>query len=87
MGANAPAAASVKLIHEARPEENKTSTDKLRRLLDNIQHISQRERQLLDRRELDGDESQEVLDEINQLRAARGKPPMSPDDSELTRPD
>jgi hypothetical protein len=49
--------------------------------------LTPRERELLDRRELDGDGSAEVLAEINELRAQRGKPPMGPEDSELTRPD
>src|SRR5215831_5414071 len=51
MGANAPAAATVKLIHEQKPKPRETSTERLRRALDNIQHITPRERELLDRRE------------------------------------
>jgi hypothetical protein len=34
---------------------------------------------LLDRRELDGDHSPDVLAEINELRAARGKLPLGQD--------
>jgi hypothetical protein len=63
------------------PPEHKTSTTELRGMLDNIMHIGQRERQLLDCRELDGDDSPEVLAEINQLRAERGKPPIEPGNS------
>jgi len=81
LGLNAPIGHAVQVVqHE--PKEYKTSTEKLRGMLDNIMHISHRERQLLDRRELEGDSSPEVLDEINQLRAARGKPPLG--ETELT---
>src|SRR5215471_5520421 len=69
MGANAPAAASVKLIHEAKPEEHQTPTQRIRHVLDNIMHITPRERELLDRRELEDDKSPEVLAEINEFRA------------------
>jgi len=86
LGLNPPLGHAVQVIlHE--PVEKKTSTQELRGLLDNILGITFRERQLLDRRELDGDESAEVLTEINELRAKRGKPPMGSDDTELTRPD
>src|SRR5215831_8847070 len=79
MGANAPAAATVKLIHDAEPKEHKKTTmQEARELLDNIMGITFRERQLLDRRELGGDGSLEVLAEINELRAARGQPPYDP---------
>ena len=78
MGANAPAAATVKLIHEQKPEEHKTSLQRARDMLDNVLGITFRERQLLDQRELGGDGSLEVLAEINELRAARGQPPYDP---------
>src|SRR5215468_4848459 len=59
MGANAPAAASVKLIHEAKPEEHQTSTQRIRHALDNVMRITPRERELLDRCELEDDKSPE----------------------------
>jgi hypothetical protein len=77
LGLNPPLGHAVQVIqHE--PVEKKTSTEELRDVLDNIMRITPRERQLLDRRELDGDGSPEVLAEINELRAARGKPPYDP---------
>ena len=77
LGLNPPLGHAVQVIqHE--PAENKTSTEELRDILDNVMAITFRERQLLDRRELDGDESTEVLTEINELRAARRKPPYDP---------
>ena len=85
LGLNAPIGHAVQVVqHE--PPEHKTCTAELRGILDNIMHIGQRERQLLDRRELDRDDSPEVLAEINELRAKRGKPPMRPDDSETYTP-
>jgi hypothetical protein len=77
MGADAPIGHAVQVMHQAAAPVQQTSTQKLRGLLDNILHISARERELLDRRELDGDESPETLVEINQLRAARGEPPLN----------
>ena len=71
MGANAPAAASVKLIHETRPEEHQTSTQRIRAALDNVMGITARERELTDRNELGGDDSPELLAELDELRAAR----------------
>src|SRR5215831_6795349 len=44
MGANAPAATSVKLIHEAKPDEHKTSIRLARDLLDTFMCITPRER-------------------------------------------
>ena len=78
MGANAPAAATVKLIHDAEPKEHKTSIQDARARLDAFMQISPRERALLDRCERDGDQSAETLVEINELRAARGQPPYDP---------
>src|SRR6478672_4751379 len=81
LGLNPPLGHAVQVIqHE--PVEKKTSTEELRDVLDNIMRITPRERQLLDRRELDGDGSPEVLAKINELRAARGKPPLG--ETELT---
>jgi len=77
-GMNAPIGHAVQVIHREAPPQPKTSTEKLRSLLDQVMHISMRERELLDRRELDGDTSPEVLTEINELRAARGQPPLPP---------
>ena len=77
LGLNPPLGHAVQVIqHE--PVEKKTSTEELRDVLDNIMRITPRERRLLDRREIDGDGSPEVLAEINELRAARGKPPYDP---------
>jgi hypothetical protein len=55
MGANAPAAATVKLIHDPQPEQHKRSKSmhEMRGLLDNIMGITFRERQLLDQRDLE----------------------------------
>src|SRR5215472_8313671 len=69
MGANAPAAASVKLIHEAKPEEHQTSTQRIHAA--HVMGITARERELTDRHELDGDDSPELLAELDELRAAR----------------
>ena len=69
MGANAPAAASVKLIHEAKPEEHQTSTQRIRAV--HVMGITARERELTDRHELDGDDSPELLAELDELRTAR----------------
>jgi hypothetical protein len=41
-----------------------------------ILHISVRERELLDRLELQGEDTPEIRDEINELRAKRGEPPL-----------
>src|SRR5215467_12573422 len=68
MGANAPAAAAVKLIHETRPEEHQTSTQRIRAALDNVMGITARERELTNRHELDGDDSPELLAELDELR-------------------
>ena len=43
--------------------------------MDSILKIGPRERELLDRLELQGEDTPEIRDEINQLRAERGKPP------------
>ena len=69
----------VAITHAKALEEAPTSTQQLRNVLDNVLGITHRERQLLDRHELDGDNSPEVLAEINQLRADRGKPPLDED--------
>ena len=58
--------------------EKKISTQTARALLDQIMHTSPRERQLLDRRDIDADDNPAILAEINELRAARGKPPYDP---------
>ena len=63
------------VIQHAPAKKKKTSTQEMRDLLDDIMGITLRERQLFDRRELDGDDSSEVLVEINELRAPRGQPP------------
>ena len=60
-------------------EQAPTSTQRLRASLDNVLGITYQERQLLDRRDLEGDNSPEVLAGINQFRAARGKPPLDDD--------
>ena len=73
LGLNPPIGHAVQVIQHAPAEKKKTSTQEMRDLLDDIMGITLRERQLLDRRELDGDESSEVLVEINELRAARGQ--------------
>jgi hypothetical protein len=70
--------------HYTAPQVQQTSTQKLRGVLDSILHISPRERELIDRHELDSDNRPEVLAEINQLRAERGKPPL--DDPSDTPP-
>jgi uncharacterized protein YkwD len=75
-GMNAPQGHLVQLMHAANMPEKQTTTQHLRTVLDTILHITPRERQLLDKRELEGDDSAEVLAEINQLRAERGKPPL-----------
>ena len=74
LGLHTPPAMTLQVVEAQAPKQ--TSTHKIRGLLDNIIHISPRERELLDRRELDGDDSPEVLAEINELRAVRGKPPL-----------
>ena len=66
-------------MHAKAIEQAPTSTQLLRSALDNLRGITYQERQLLDRRELHGDSSPEVLPEINQFRAARGKPPLDED--------
>src|SRR5215831_7143738 len=85
LGLNPPLGHAVQVIQHA-PAERKTSTQEIRDLLDDVRGITLRERQLLDRRELDGDESAEVLTEINELRAARGQPPRPGPDDSLTMP-
>ena len=80
LGLNPPIGHAVQVIQHA-PAAKKTNTQEMRDLLDDIMGITLRERQLLDRRELDGDESTEVLTEINELRSARGKPPYNPSNS------
>jgi len=74
LGLNPPLGHAVQVIEHA-PAEKKTTTEGLRDILDNVLGIAFRERQLLDRRELNGDDSAETLTEINELRTARGKPP------------
>src|SRR5262249_43214376 len=76
LGMNAPIGHAVQVIHATALVGQQTSTEEIRGILDNIMHISVRERELLDRRELDGDDSPEVLAEINELRPARGKPSL-----------
>jgi len=79
IGLNAPAAASVQLIHQTAPVEQRTSTQEIIALLDNVQGITARERELIDRRELNGEDTPEIRREINELRAARGKQPLEID--------
>jgi hypothetical protein len=74
-GANAPQSHSLHLMNQTAPIEHKTSTQQLRSILDNLLHISVRERELLDRLELQGEDTPEIRAEINNLRAERGKPP------------
>jgi hypothetical protein len=71
MGANAPAAASVKLIQQAEPKEHETTTQEMIRVLDKFAGITPRERELTDRHEYEGDNSPELLAELNELRTAR----------------
>ena len=81
LGLNPPLGHAVRVVqHE--PATKPTSTQEIRGLLDDVMRITPRERELLDRRELDGDGSAEVLAEINELRAQRGKPPMAADGTE-----
>jgi len=56
-GMNSPLAHAVQVIHQTAPVKQLTTTEETRAVLDNILHISLRERELLDRCELDGDES------------------------------
>ena len=80
LGLNPPLGHAVQVIqHE--PVEKKTSTERLRGLLDNILHISARERFLLDKEaEIDGPGiTPEESAEIDELRKARGKGPRAQD--------
>jgi hypothetical protein len=81
-GANAPVGHSLSIMYKQAAEVQKTSTERIHDAFDAVLGISMRERQLLDQRELDGDKSPEVLAEINELRAQRGKLPMAADDHE-----
>jgi hypothetical protein len=70
--------AAVLQVAEAQAAKQ-TSTEKIRGLLDNIQHITPRERELIEKQRKEGFDPQ-VRAEINQLRAQRGKPPLSDSD-------
>ena len=48
LGRNAPLGHAVTIAHQAAPAQKQTSTQELRILLDNICHITPRERQLID---------------------------------------
>jgi DNA-directed RNA polymerase specialized sigma24 family protein len=67
LGLHTPPATTLQVVEAQAPK--RTSTQEARAMLDTILHITARERQLLDRRELHGDESQKPW------RNARGKPP------------
>jgi hypothetical protein len=75
-GMSAPMGHVVQLIHAANLPKEQTSTERIRSVLDNILHITHRERVLLDRHELEGDNDPATIAEINKLRAARGEPPL-----------
>jgi hypothetical protein len=80
LGLNPPLGHAVQVIqHE--PVEKKTSTEKLRGVLDNILQISARERFLLDKEaEIGGPGiTPEESAEIDELRKARGKGPRAQD--------
>ena len=71
MGANAPAATSMRLIHQAEPKEHETTTQEMIRVLDKFTGVTPRERELIDRHEYEGDNSPELLAELAELRTAR----------------
>ena len=63
------------IIHRSEPVRERTSTEKIRSLLDNVLHITPRERELLNREEDEGS-TPEIRADINRRRAERGKPPL-----------
>jgi len=79
-GWNRPSAHFVEISGHLEPTPTQTSTQKLRSALDNVLGITYQERQLLDRRQLHGDDSAETLVEINRFRAERGKGPLGEDE-------
>jgi hypothetical protein len=82
-GMNAPQGHVIQLIHQSAPVKQLNSTQEMRTVIDQVCGITPRERELLDRREIDGDKDPAILEEVNLLRIARGKQPMAPDDPEL----
>jgi hypothetical protein len=74
LGLNAPIGHAVAVV-QPEPPNKPTSTERIRALLDNILHVTPRERELLNREEDEGS-TPEIRAEINRLRAERGKPPL-----------
>ncbi|MGY8682667.1 hypothetical protein Q2941_33540 [Bradyrhizobium sp. UFLA05-153] len=79
-GMNAPQGHVMQLIHQSAPVKQLNSTQEIRAAIDQVCGITSRERELLDRREIDGDKDPAILEEVNQLRIARGKRPTAADD-------
>jgi DNA-directed RNA polymerase specialized sigma24 family protein len=79
-GANAPQGHSVHIMHQTATEQKKTSTEKIRDVLDIILHITPRERELIDKREVENDQSTEIPREINELREKRNLGPLGEDE-------
>jgi hypothetical protein len=75
-GLSVPQSHIVQLMTAADLPQRETSTQHIRNVLDNVLRITKRERELLDRHELEGDNDPATIAEINELRAARGKPPL-----------
>jgi hypothetical protein len=80
-GSNAPQGHVVQLMGAAAAQSDSTQTQKARLMMDRFLHITPRERELGDAYNYDGDRSPATIAELNELRVARGKPPLVDGDS------
>ena len=83
LGLNAPLGHAVQIIHRTEPARALTSTQKIRAAMDNVMHVTVRERQLLDKESEPGGFgiTAEEATEIDELRKVRGKGPRAVDPS------
>ena len=72
IGLNAPASASVQIIHQGAPAWEQTSTEKIRSALDNVMGVTARERELEDKQLYSHEKlSVDEQAELDGLRAGR----------------
>ena len=73
-GANAPQSHAIHVMNQAPPAHHRTSTERIRDVLDNVMGITPRERKLLDRKDHLTDEpplTEEEVAELTQLTGGR----------------